>query len=166
MVVQSPKCVEESSISNGELSVKNEPEFQKRVSARIKDKQRAEKELLVRRRVELLDDQEDVAAAVGGGSSEKRKRNYSKKRCTGENVHEEEEKQANGEAAKVAEGLEVGKGKPMNRNLEAESKGVVAEKSDCAKVKETIRLFNKYYLLLVQVNYFLLLLVFSSYVLF
>ncbi|KAK4603111.1 hypothetical protein RGQ29_011904 [Quercus rubra] len=148
MVVQSPKCVQESSISNGEVSLRTDSEFQKRVSPRLKEKQRVEKELLVRRRVELLDDNEEVvASAVGGGgggseekSSEKKKKTY-KRRCIGGNVNQEEEKKVNGEVAKSAEDSEAGNGAV---------KGVVAEKSDIAKVKETIRLFNKYYLLLVQ----------------
>ncbi|KAF3967132.1 hypothetical protein CMV_008844 [Castanea mollissima] len=149
MVVQSPKCVQESSISNGEVSLRTDSEFQKRVSPRLKEKQRVEKELLVRRRVELLDDNEEVvASAVGGGgggseekSSEKKKKTY-KRRCIGGNVNQEEEKKkVNGEVAKTAEDSEAGNGAV---------KGVVAEKSDIAKVKETIRLFNKYYLLLVQ----------------
>lgn len=149
MVVQSPKCVQESSISNGEVSLRTDSEFQKRVSPRLKEKQRVEKELLVRRRVELLDDNEEVvASAVGGGSeeksSEKKKKTY-KRRCVGGNVNQEEEKRVNGEVTKSAEDSEAGNGAV---------KGVVAEKSDIAKVKETIRLFNKYYLLLVQVCYF------------
>ena len=151
MVVQSPKCVQESSISNGEVSLRTDSEFQKRVSPRLKEKQRVEKELLVRRRVELLDDNEEVvASAVGGGggseekSSEKKKKTY-KRRCIGGNVNQEEEKKVNGEVAKSAEDSEAGNGAV---------KGVVAEKSDIAKVKETIRLFNKYYLLLVQVCYY------------
>lgn len=151
MVVQSPKCVQESSISNGEVSLRTDSEFQKRVSPRLKEKQRVEKELLVRRRVELLDDNEEVvASAVAGGgsdekSSEKKKKTY-KRRCIGGNVNQEEEKnKVNGEVAKTAEDSEAGNGVV---------KGVVAEKSDIAKVKETIRLFNKYYLLLVQVCYY------------
>ena len=151
MVVQSPKCVQESSISNGEVSLRTDSEFQKRVSPRLKEKQRVEKELLVRRRVELLDDNEEVVvSAVGGGggseekSSEKKKKTY-KRRCVGGNVNQEEEKKVNGEVAKSAEDSEAGNGAV---------KGVVAEKSDIAKVKETIRLFNKYYLLLVQVCYY------------
>lgn len=145
MVVQSPKCVQESSISNGEVSLRTDSEFQKRVSPRLKEKQRVEKELLVRRRVELLDDNEEVVASAVGGSeeksSEKKKKTY-KRRCIGGNVNQEEEKKVNGEVAKSPEDSEAGNGAV---------KGVVAEKSDIAKVKETIRLFNKYYLLLVQV---------------
>ncbi|KAG6656146.1 histone-lysine N-methyltransferase, H3 lysine-9 specific SUVH4-like isoform X2 [Carya illinoinensis] len=131
MVAQSLKCTEtESEV------------FTRRVSARIKEKQRADKELLFRRRV--LSDQKDSGGG-GRGKSVKHccKRARADKTANGENE--------NVELEKTHKGFEVA-AEPMNRSLEA-TEAVAActfEKSDHAKVKETLRLFNKYYLHFVQ----------------
>lgn len=133
MVAQSLKCTEtESEV------------FTRRVSARIKEKQRADKELLFRRRV--LSDQKDSGGG-GRGKSVKHccKRARADKTANGENE--------NVELEKTHKGFEVA-AEPMNRSLEA-TEAVAActfEKSDHAKVKETLRLFNKYYLHFVQVS--------------
>ncbi|KAL5581470.1 hypothetical protein UlMin_013912 [Ulmus minor] len=116
---------------------------QNRTSSRILDKQRAERELRVRRRVELLDD-----AGKGDGGGEGKSENGSSKRKFGEE---------NGEVEAVEESQDEGLGsekgdEPNNPGSSGggSSSANVAEKSDYAKVKETLRLFNKHYLRLVQ----------------
>lgn len=94
----------------------------RRVSSRLQVKQKPQKELLVRRRVELLDDNEEgprKKANVRGRQS-----------LTSEN-----------EVAEVPKsGLEGGISKASDS----------VEKSDHVRVKETLRLFNKHYLYFVQ----------------
>ncbi|XP_062151731.1 histone-lysine N-methyltransferase, H3 lysine-9 specific SUVH4 isoform X2 [Alnus glutinosa] len=138
MALQSQECVKDSTKFE-------ETELSRRESARIKDKRRAEKELQVRRRVELLNEQPVVA---GDGGRRKRIKHCYSRRASVKNGH--------GEVEKISQGFEVGD-KPMNRSLEAENMAVgengaasTFEKSDYAKVKETLRVFNKHYLHFVQ----------------
>ncbi|KAE8021256.1 hypothetical protein FH972_007163 [Carpinus fangiana] len=138
MALQSHRCVEDSTKFEA-------PEFSRRESARIKDKRIAEKELQVRQRVELLNEQPDVA---GEGGRRKRIKHCYSRRASVKNAH--------GEVEKISEGFEEAD-KPMNLSLEAENRAVTEngtastfEKSDYAKVKETLRVFNKHYLHFVQ----------------
>ncbi|CAL9014902.1 unnamed protein product [Prunus brigantina] len=102
----------------------------RRASSRLQGKPRPQKELLVRRRVQLLDEHED-GDREGGGLS-KRANVYGRRRSHAEN--EAQEASSNG-------ALEGGTGKPSDP---------LVEKSDHVKVKETLRLFNKHYLYFVQ----------------
>jgi euchromatic histone-lysine N-methyltransferase len=105
-------------------SEENSSPQKRRVSSRLQVKQKPQKELLVRRRVELLDDNEEgprKKANVRGRQS-----------LTSEN-----------EVAEVPKsGLEGGISKASDS----------VEKSDHVRVKETLRLFNKHYLYFVQVS--------------
>lgn len=150
MVVQSPKCVgpnangsvsgDSSSLKTLKSSSPSTTSFPRRSSARIQDK----KELLVRRRVELLAEDEDK----NGGAA--------KKRTTAPAV-------ASSNRRRSFSGSDNGgmEEKPMDLVPEAESKkpipGVsgpsatnLVGKSDHAKIKDTLRLFNKHYLHFVQ----------------
>lgn len=152
MVVQSPKCVgpnanggvsgDSSSLKTLKSSSPSTTSFPRRSSARIQDK----KELLVRRRVELLAEDEDK----NGGAA--------KKRTTAPAV-------ASSNRRRSFSGSDNGgmEEKPMDLVPEAESKkpipGVsgpsatnLVGKSDHAKIKDTLRLFNKHYLHFVQVG--------------
>ncbi|KAL6288330.1 histone-lysine N-methyltransferase, H3 lysine-9 specific SUVH4 [Prunus avium] len=102
----------------------------RRASSRLQGKPRPQKELLVRRRVQLLDEHED-GDREGGGLS-KRANVYGRRRSHAEN-------EAQGASSNGA--LEGGTGKPSDP---------LVEKSDHVKVKETLRLFNKHYLYFVQ----------------
>lgn len=142
MALQSPECVKDSTKIEA-------PELSRRESARIKDKRIAEKELRVRQRVELLNAQPDVA--VEGGRRKRIKHCYSRRASV---------KNAHGEVEKISDGFDVAD-KPVNRSLEAENTAVtengtasIFEKSDYAKVKDTLRVFNKHYLHFVQVSLF------------
>ncbi|KAJ7976300.1 histone-lysine N-methyltransferase, H3 lysine-9 specific SUVH4 [Quillaja saponaria] len=151
MVVQSLECM--GSIASGDVGaqVGSEPEVQRRFSTRIQTKQRAEKELLVRRRVELLDDQEE------GGSKKKSTRNKRRWNDTnvGENevlVEEEQKVLLTNESIKFdGAGGEKAVKMDFEGRVDSESGTTnLVEKSDFAKVKDTLRLFNKHYLHLVQ----------------
>ncbi|KAI6677387.1 hypothetical protein NL676_038183 [Syzygium grande] len=158
-----------------EAEAKEEPErddsprpgTQRRCSARIQTKQRAEKELLVRRRVELLDNSDEAPAAG------KRRNVGGRRRSRGESAREEEEEEeeegpkVEETAAETVEGRENGgvvfvvvgveaanAGSGADRESQVAGDGdngaSMVEKSDFAKVKETLRLFNKHYLHFVQ----------------
>ncbi|KAJ4729557.1 histone-lysine N-methyltransferase, H3 lysine-9 specific SUVH4 [Melia azedarach] len=110
---------------------------ERRVSARIQQKQREEKLRLVKRRVELLgrstgevdDDDDDEITQSSSNASSKRGRKVE--------IIKEEEKIS---VETTTSGAELANGVVPN----------VVEKSDHAKVKDTLRLFNKYYLHEVQ----------------
>ncbi|KAF5735865.1 histone-lysine N-methyltransferase H3 lysine-9 specific SUVH4 isoform X3 [Tripterygium wilfordii] len=115
---------------------------ERRLSLRIQEKHRAEKELLVRRRVELLGD-EDLHEVSG---STKSTITYSRKKSNRGNAREEalDEKIIVGEAFRKDQS-------PVKSEVLSESKvASVPEKSAHATVKETLRLFNKHYLHFVQ----------------
>ncbi|XWS30575.1 hypothetical protein CRYUN_Cryun24cG0130700 [Craigia yunnanensis] len=164
MVVQSPHSLESSvpAPNNGSKTVKiqlgkdfpakdNVSGGQRRAGARLQAaKLRAEKELLTKRRVELLDED--------GGSSRKKinvdAENLKLKHArsgiqqlpeissdrTEPKMNEKVAKMVE-RAAKIAEGLD---------GINGANAPHVAEKSAHIKVKETIRLFNKHYLHIVQ----------------
>ncbi|XP_030539455.2 histone-lysine N-methyltransferase, H3 lysine-9 specific SUVH4 [Rhodamnia argentea] len=131
------------------------PGTQRRCSARIQTKQRAEKELLVRRRVELLDNGDGVT------STGKRRNVGGRGKSGGESAGkegpevEESEVEAVGGAEIVGISVEpasAGSGVQRESQVAAGGDNVapMVEKSDFAKVKETLRLFNKHYLHFVQ----------------
>lgn len=114
----------------------------RRASARLQaNKQRAEKEELVRKRVELLDDSNGRSAKV------------CRRRV---NVDDEAaEENTVGEVLVSSEGrteneVVLGNLGGPNGDTGGQS-GALTEKSAHARVKETLRLFNKHYLHFVQV---------------
>ncbi|KAK2666007.1 hypothetical protein Ddye_004581 [Dipteronia dyeriana] len=116
---------------------------QRRVSARIQEKQE-EKQRLVKRRMELLGD-----VVKGGAGNEKGNNVYSRKKRKSavdsekkdDSKNEEEQNEVPAQTtSSAAAGDELPNGSVVN----------VAEKSDTARVKETLRLFNKHYLQFVQ----------------
>ncbi|KAB1216307.1 hypothetical protein CJ030_MR4G003053 [Morella rubra] len=113
-MVQSLKCIDTNEVYATSI-----------VSARIKDKQRTMKELLICRRIELLD----------------------------ENAYQEKAKEP---MAKTDKGFKVAAEQmypslEINDRVGSESAAATTfEKSENAKVKETLRLFNKYYLYFVH----------------
>lgn len=136
---------------------------QRRVSARIQEKQREEKQReeklrLVKRRVDLLTDEiiGNNGAAVDDGDVDDEEKStinaFSKSNKRGRKVKDAENVEKEEEVEE--EKLEKGKVSVESTSSGAElvDGNVVnfAEKSDHAKVKETLRLFNKYYLQGVQ----------------
>ncbi|KAK0588958.1 hypothetical protein LWI29_007719 [Acer saccharum] len=116
---------------------------QRRVSARIQEKQE-EKQRLVKRRMELLGD-----VVKGGAGNEKGNNVYSRKKrksavdskTKDDSKNEEEQNEVPSQTtSSAAAGDELPNGSVVN----------VAEKSDTVRVKETLRLFNKHYLQFVQ----------------
>uniref|UniRef100_A0A2C9W0Z9 SET domain-containing protein n=1 Tax=Manihot esculenta TaxID=3983 RepID=A0A2C9W0Z9_MANES len=157
MVAQPLHCVD-----NGELGsvVETEKEkspkgkvepvvsSQRRTSARIQaTRQRAEKEELVRKRVELLDENEEEG-------SNKRTSVYSRRRVNVENVSDVVEERKESEDFVPSEVVkpagEVVKANFGGQNGVVCGGGGASEKSVFARVKETLRLFNKHYLHFVQ----------------
>ncbi|KAI4348385.1 hypothetical protein L6164_009114 [Bauhinia variegata] len=127
-----------------------ESSMQRRASARIQAKQKADKELLVRRRVELLDEQDD-----GGNETKSRsKRSRVTENVVKEEVVEEEKRDITAPKSKLDESTKLeskAKVKGSEENVDSKNGGGnLVEKSDTLKVKQTLRLFNKHYLHLVQ----------------
>lgn len=135
--------------NGGATEPEPEPEVDKmttrrRVSARIKTRQSADKELLVRKRVEILDEQDEV-------NCRKRAANvYARRRVNVENVGEEK-KIVIKSGGEVVNGDFEGKNEVVADSAISTGTGIVAEKSAHLKVKDTLRLFNKHYLHFVQV---------------
>ncbi|KAM1014836.1 hypothetical protein ACFX14_044774 [Malus domestica] len=107
----------------------------RRTSSRLKGKEKPQKQLLIRKRVALLDEHRDGGEQDGGGDGG----SLSKR----PNVDGGKSSHAKNEAGDAGSngGLEGGASKPTDSSV---------EKSDHAKVKETLRLFNKHYLYFVQ----------------
>lgn len=142
-------------------AVEPSPSPARRTSARIQIKQLAEKELLVRQRVELLDEPDsDSKKKKKTNSQVKRKRNTpSVKDEVGEGKGELVEDKAG--VVPVSNDVTNSKDGDANKPMEVCSPeksragddvgpANMVEKSDHVKVKETLRLFNKYYLHFVQ----------------
>ncbi|XP_012067354.1 histone-lysine N-methyltransferase, H3 lysine-9 specific SUVH4 isoform X2 [Jatropha curcas] len=152
MVVQSLHCVDNSENSSPKGKVEAAVvSTRRRVSARIQStKLRAEKEKLVRKRVELLDENE------GGGDGKKRTNVYTRRRVNVENLTEEVvlEKTVSEVVKPAGEAVNLNNGGQNGAvgGSEGVTGGVscVTEKSAHARVKETLRLFNKHYLHFVQ----------------
>lgn len=128
---------------------------QRRVSARIQEKQE-EKQRLVKRRVELL------GGVVEGGAGNDKENNVHarKQRKNGVDSKKEDDCKKQDESRNGTEEEEQNDvvsvqttSLPTQTVNELPNGSVVnlAEKSDTAKVKKTLRLFNKHYLHLVQV---------------
>lgn len=113
-------------------------ETQRRTSDRIKSRQREEKEQLVKKRVQILDGQED--------------KGNPRKRPNVNATEEEEEKEKEKEVAMAERMVNqvLGSTEVQKEVTLDDAGGVVPEKSATVKVKDTLRLFNKFYLQLVQ----------------
>ncbi|XP_050941602.1 uncharacterized protein LOC127149773 [Cucumis melo] len=134
------------------------PSPMRRTSARI-IKLKAEKELLVRQRVELLDEPGSRSKRKKTNSQVKSKRNTPNVK---DEVREDKGEVVEDKAVVVPVSKDVTKfedgdaSKPMEvcapekRTGDDAGPGNMVEKSDHVKVKETLRLFNKYYLHFVQ----------------
>ena len=134
------------------------PSPQRRTSARIQLKQLAEKkELLARQRVEVLDEPESASKRKKTNGQVKSKRNTTpsvaeevvEDKAVAVPVSNDVTKSKDGDAS---EPLELCASEKSRTGDEGGSANIV-EKSDHAKVKETLRLFNKYYLHFVQVRH-------------
>ncbi|KAL9384865.1 hypothetical protein Peur_021875 [Populus x canadensis] len=133
-VSNGPKRKEVAKNGKKEKQKTEETETQRRTSDRIKSKQREEKERLVRKRVQILDEQEEK------GNLRKR---------PNANVTEEEEVVMAEKLLNQALGS-TEKQKEVTLSDAGGVGNVVTEKSATVKVKDTLRLFNKFYLQLVQ----------------
>lgn len=111
-------------------------ETQRRTSDRIKSRQREEKEQLVKKRVQILDGQED--------------KGNPRKRPNVNATEEEEEKEKEVAMAERMVNQVLGSTEVQKEATLDDAGGVVPEKSATVKVKDTLRLFNKFYLQLVQ----------------
>ncbi|XP_022989602.1 histone-lysine N-methyltransferase, H3 lysine-9 specific SUVH4-like isoform X3 [Cucurbita maxima] len=127
------------------------PSPQRRTSARIQIKQLAEKELLVRQRVELPDETDSPSKRTKKNGPLRSKRNTKSK-----DKAVEDKAVAVPVSNDVTNSKDGGASEPevcaLEKSTTADEGGLanVVEKSDHAKVKETLRLFNKYYLHFVQ----------------
>lgn len=135
-VSNGPKRKEVAKNGKKEKQKTEEAETQRRTSDRIKSKQREEKERLVRKRVQILDEQEEK------GNLRKR---------PNANVTEEEEEVVMAEKLLNQVLGSTEKQKEVTLSDAGGVGNVVTEKSATVKVKDTLRLFNKFYLQLVQV---------------
>lgn len=124
---------------NGKKESK-QTETQRRTSDRIKNKQREEKEQLVRKRVQILDGQEDK------GNPRKRPN----VNATGEELEEKDKEKKEVAMAEKMVKQALGSNEVQKEVTLGDAGGVVPEKSATVKVKDTLRLFNKFYLQLVQ----------------
>ncbi|XP_022928431.1 histone-lysine N-methyltransferase, H3 lysine-9 specific SUVH4-like isoform X2 [Cucurbita moschata] len=128
------------------------PSPQRRTSARIQIKQLADKELLVRQRVEILDETDSPSKRKKKNGPVRSKRNTKSKDKAVEDkavavpVSNDVTKSKDGGASEPMEVCALEKSTTADEGGPAN----VVEKSDHAKVKETLRLFNKYYLHFVQ----------------
>ncbi|KAK4272249.1 hypothetical protein QN277_020833 [Acacia crassicarpa] len=123
-------------------SITEEPSEDNESSVQRIDNSRVQsKELLVRRRVELLEDRDNT------GTDKKSK--CFKRSCYDENGGKEGGVGSSPRVKKLKEATLV-HNKRTSGGSKANGAGTLADKSDSVKVKETLRLFNKHYLHFVQ----------------
>ncbi|RZB59620.1 histone-lysine N-methyltransferase, H3 lysine-9 specific SUVH4-like [Glycine soja] len=140
-----------------ELSEEGSTMPPRRSSARIQALQKAEEELLARKRAEGVEEKDNCNDEVKAGKAKKRNRKSS---SDGEEsvvvevevVSPPMKKRVAYRKGKVVDGVNgnVKVGEVNGKEGLENAGGGLGEKSDLLKVKETIRLFNKYYLHLVQ----------------
>ncbi|KAG4938276.1 hypothetical protein JHK84_044527 [Glycine max] len=140
-----------------ELSEEGSTMPPRRSSARIQALQKAEEELLARKRAEGVEEKDNCNDEVKAGKAKKRNRKSS---SDGEEsvvvevevVSPPMKKGVAYRKGKVVDGVNgnVKVGEVNGKEGLENAGGGLGEKSDLLKVKETIRLFNKYYLHLVQ----------------
>lgn len=128
---------ERKTVAKNGRKERKKTETQRRTSDRIKSRQREEKEHLVRKRVQILDGQED--------------KGNPRKRPNVNATEEEKEKEvamAERMVNQVLGSTEVQK--EVTLGDASGAGGALPDKSATVKVKDTLRLFNKFYLQLVQ----------------
>ncbi|XP_011024754.1 PREDICTED: histone-lysine N-methyltransferase, H3 lysine-9 specific SUVH4-like [Populus euphratica] len=128
---------ERKTVAKNGKKERKKTETQRRTSDRIKSRQREEKEQLVRKRVQVLDGQED--------------KGNPRKRPNVNATEEEKEKEvamAERMVNQVLGSTEVRK--EVTLGDASGAGGALPDKSATVKVKDTLRLFNKFYLQLVQ----------------
>lgn len=128
---------ERKTVAKNGRKERKKTETQRRTSDRIKSRQREEKEQLVRKRVQILDGQED--------------KGNPRKRPNVNATEEEKEKEvamAERMVNQVLGSTEVQK--EVTLGDASGAGGALPDKSATVKVKDTLRLFNKFYLQLVQ----------------
>lgn len=128
---------ERKTVAKNGRKERKKTETQRRTSDRIKSRQREEKEHLVRKRVQILDGQED--------------KGNPRKRSNVNATEEEKEKEvamAERMVNQVLGSTEVQK--EVTLGDAGGAGGALPDKSATVKVKDTLRLFNKFYLQLVQ----------------
>lgn len=131
---------ERKTVAKNGRKERKKTETQRRTSDRIKSRQREEKEQLVRKRVQILDGQED--------------KGNPRKRSNVNATEEEKEKEvamAERMVNQVLGSTEVQK--EVTLGDASGAGGALPDKSATVKVKDTLRLFNKFYLQLVQVYF-------------
>jgi hypothetical protein len=131
---------ERKTVAKNGRKERKKTETQRRTSDRIKSRQREEKEQLVRKRVQILDGQED--------------KGNPRKRPNVNATEEEKEKEvamAERIVNQVLGSTEVQK--EVTLGDASGAGGALPDKSATVKVKDTLRLFNKFYLQLVQVYF-------------
>lgn len=128
---------ERKTVAKNGRKERKKTETQRRTSDRIKSRQREEKEQLVRKRVQILDGQED-------------KGNPGKRPNVNATEDEKEKEVAMAERMvnQVLGSTEVQK--EVTLGDASGAGGALPDKSATVKVKDTLRLFNKFYLQLVQ----------------
>lgn len=128
---------ERKTVAKNGRKERKKTETQRRTSDRIKSRQREEKEQLVRKRVQILDGQED-------------KGNPGKRPNVNATEEEKEKEVAMAERMvnQVLGSTEVQK--EVTLGDASGAGGALPDKSATVKVKDTLRLFNKFYLQLVQ----------------
>jgi lipopolysaccharide export LptBFGC system permease protein LptF len=131
---------ERKTVAKNGRKERKKTETQRRTSDRIKSRQREEKEQLVRKRVQILDGQED-------------KGNPGKRPNVNATEEEKEKEVAMAERMvnQVLGSTEVQK--EVTLGDASGAGGALPDKSATVKVKDTLRLFNKFYLQLVQVYF-------------
>lgn len=128
---------ERKTVAKNGRKERKKTETQRRTSDRIKSRQREEKEQLVRKRVQILDGQEDK------GNPRKRPNVNAT-----EDEKEKEVAMAERMVNQVLGSTEVQK--EVTLGDASGAGGALPDKSATVKVKDTLRLFNKFYLQLVQ----------------
>lgn len=128
---------ERKTVAKNGRKERKKTETQTRTSDRIKSRQREEKEQLVRKRVQILDGQEDK------GNPRKRPNVNAT-----EDEKEKEVAMAERMVNQVLGSTEVQK--EVTLGDASGAGGALPDKSATVKVKDTLRLFNKFYLQLVQ----------------
>lgn len=134
----------------------------RRSSARIQAKQKEVEELRVRRKAEILENAEKSSEDVTTTPNKRSKKSHGEESVAKKEVVSKQNKKksvasAERETKEVVKDVERAKEVVMDVERTVESENVVGALADngaAAKVKDTIRIFNKHYLHFVQVSFF------------